>query len=103
MDDIGIRPQKRHAQSVAGDDDAPKIFRFQAGQILIREGDDPNRVLFIAKGTCLIFCTDGRRKLPSCVGSMGSPTFIVFSALFDVAGLLMETFPKILASNQYQL
>jgi len=60
---------------------ATKVFRYRAGQILIKEGDIPDDVLFLATGSCLILRYNGDGE-SHCVGSIVSPCFIGIAALF---------------------
>lgn len=91
LDDVGIggllRDQThgagcaRAVPATDGEDKAVKVFRFRAGQILIKEGDAPDRVLFLAMGSCLVLRENEERET-HCVGSTLSPCFVGMPALF---------------------
>eukprot|EP00571_Detonula_confervacea_P009097 CAMPEP_0172317150 /NCGR_PEP_ID=MMETSP1058-20130122/30657_1 /TAXON_ID=83371 /ORGANISM="Detonula confervacea, Strain CCMP 353" /LENGTH=561 /DNA_ID=CAMNT_0013031637 /DNA_START=644 /DNA_END=2326 /DNA_ORIENTATION=+ len=85
LNDIGIADllcTKTHETVCCNDENKPaKVFGFREGQILIKEGDDSDRVLFIATGSCLIFRNNEEQEI-HCVGSISSPCFIGITALF---------------------
>lgn len=77
--DIGIAELLKRNQE---NDSRPQVVRFGPGDVLMREGNVASRVLFIAKGSCVIFKKPNARGLPAmCVGSLTSPSFIGFAPL----------------------
>ena len=59
LNDIGIGDilqKKSHEIDCNGSVGNPiKVFSFREGQILTRQGDEPDRVLLIATGSCLVY------------------------------------------------
>ena len=65
-----------------GENKATKVFQIKAGQILIKEGDSVDKVVFIAKGSCFILRSNRENEV-HCVGSLIAPCFVGITALFD--------------------
>jgi len=83
FNDVGIEKLLcKQTHECNNESKATKVYGFRAGQILIKEGDDPDRVLFIATGSCLIFRSNEEQEV-HCAGSMLSPCFIGIAPLFD--------------------
>jgi CRP-like cAMP-binding protein len=78
--DIGIS-ELMHQKPTMSDKEMPEITQFRPGDVLLKEGTVANRVLFVAKGSCVIFRKPKRGVPPMCVGSLTSPSFIGFSPL----------------------
>jgi len=70
-----------HASLINGECKVTKVFRFRAGQILIRQGNATEQVLFIATGSCLILQFNEEQEV-RCVGSLLAPCFLGVTALF---------------------
>jgi hypothetical protein len=83
LNDIGISGLlSRKKDPIVTDTDDPQVFCFSPGNVLIKGGSVAERILFVAKGSCLIFKqTDRRQGSTVCVGSLSSPSFIGFSSV----------------------
>ena len=52
-----------------------KVFAFKDGQICLKQGDEPDRVLLVATGSCLVYRKNKENEV-HCVGSFVAPCFI---------------------------
>ena len=92
LNDIGIGDILSHEKDCnCTDDNLIKVFSFKAGQVLTKQGDDPDRVLLIATGSCLVYRKNEEDEV-HCVGSFVAPYFIGISSPFlaDICSLVKE-------------
>ena len=96
LNDIGIGEilqKKSHEIDCNCNADNPiKVFAFKDGQICLKQGDEPDRVLLIATGSCLVYRKNEENEV-HCVGSFVAPCFIgltLFLQDYDICSLEKE-------------